>query len=297
MKEWFQAHWKTVTLGVLFFFLFFLIIVPNLLRFIINGPWVDFWPHQKTSPEVDASFVNAIIGFLTVGVTVLATYLINRQTIKETAKMNNETQKLMIKQLEIQEQQARSTLRDYVYQQRVEFYLLLVNKINKIESLNNYILDENYKYLDMDEEGDIITTDEQYDYHIRDESLLSKKISELEDQLKTIIRNANKHLIATPRLQKILEEYIYLCDYIVRYLEFLFEEGEGIFEVVYHAGYSLKVVRKYGNLIREMIYQELNLGQIDKDMDGLLDSSSKQKLHELTEEAKKLLKQKSFFHP
>ncbi|MBI0393048.1 hypothetical protein I8U24_13245, partial [Thermoactinomyces sp. CICC 24226] len=117
MKIWFQAHWKVVIFGALLFLLFFLVIIPYFLRWVINGPWAAFWPHQKTSPEVDAAFVNAIIGFMTVGVTVLATYLINRQTIKETAKMNNETQKLMTKQLEIQEQQARSTLRDYAYQQ------------------------------------------------------------------------------------------------------------------------------------------------------------------------------------
>lgn len=48
--------------------------------------------------------------------------------------MNNETQKLMIQQLEIQEQQVRSTLRDYVYQQRVEFYLNLMKKIKEFNS-------------------------------------------------------------------------------------------------------------------------------------------------------------------
>lgn len=71
MKDWFQAHWKAVipVLCVLLFLLLFLVLVPQFLRWVINGPWENFWPHQKTSPEVDAAFVNAIIGFMTVGVT------------------------------------------------------------------------------------------------------------------------------------------------------------------------------------------------------------------------------------
>ncbi len=268
MKEWFRAHWKTVILGALFFLLFFLVMVPNFLRWVINGPWGNFWPHEKTSPEVDTAFVNAIIGFMTVGVTVLATYLINRQTIKETAKMNNQMLNLMAKQLEIQEQQARSSLRDYVFQQRLEFYLYLLDKTGEIS--------ERLLYFGDDFHGSPF--DNYYEQE-EPEPVNRKKLQESHDrqtinQILSLRDSINeKYLIASTRLQKVLVHYTGLCDNL-EYPDFDMD-------------YSLyfEPVQTYHNLIGRMIYLELNLHQIDQDMDDLLDASSKEEPEKLDKEA------------
>lgn len=142
---------------------------------------------EKTSPEVDAAFVNTIIGFMTVGVTVLATYLINRQTVKETAKMNNQTLNLVAKQLEIQEQQAMSTLRDYVFQQRVEFYLYLLDEIDKQEK---YCFNLELFYLVDD------STREKH------ENELSEQVKNLKKELEPFFYSTKKKYVISSARQK-----------------------------------------------------------------------------------------------
>lgn len=307
MKDWFQAHWKAVilVLGVLLFLLFFLVLVPHFLRWVINGPWGNFWPHQKTSPEVDAAFVNAIIGFMTVGVTVLATYLINRQTIKETAKMNNETQKLMIKQLEIQEQQVRSTLRDYVYQQRVEFYLYLMKKIKGFNSdlsiLKEEFLEEKFGF----KKADIKSIKRFYkksNTFYEKCSIFCEKLSEFCELIR------ERSLIASSRMQFVLSNYNKACSEINSFLGEILdmeseisagtlkleneEKDEKINDLMSKYDKFYDLMNEYQSLIQYVIYLELNLNQIDQDMDGLIDNSNKKKLNDLIEKAEQLKENK-----
>jgi hypothetical protein len=188
-------------------------------------------------------------------VTVFATYLINRQTIKETAKMNNETQKLMMKQLEIQEQQARSTLRDYVYQQRVEFYLYLLENTEKtllyfLNLIGNYEKNGTYD---------------------------KQKINEMEEHLKVFCDTLDKkYPIASKRLQGILYLYLDLCDTArINLLSYLDYE-------------LIDQLDDYVVLIKDIIYVELNLHRVDQDIDDLMDFSNKKKLQELMDKKERI---------
>ncbi|MFC7443087.1 hypothetical protein [Laceyella putida] len=125
MRAWLKKNRKYVMLSLVVAFAL-LVGVPVGLKWLINGLWNGFWPHQKTSPEVDAAFVNTIIGFITIGLTIGVTIWFNLRT-----------QQLMAKQLEIQQQQARSTLRDLVFKERLGFYILLLSKLTRIVGLTN----------------------------------------------------------------------------------------------------------------------------------------------------------------
>lgn len=48
-------------------------------------------------------------------------------------------------------------------------------------------------------------------------------------------------------------------------------------------------MEKDEEIIRDIIYLELNLQQIDQDMDNLFDTSSKEKLHEIYEEVREMV--------
>jgi ABC-type multidrug transport system fused ATPase/permease subunit len=268
MQAWLKQYGKYVLLGLVL--VAFLVGIPLFLEWVINGLWADFWPHQKTSPEVDAAFVNAIIGFMTVAVTVFATYLINRQTIKETAKMNNETQKLMMKQLEIQEQQARSTLRDYVYQQRVEFYMYLLENMDKCNFDTFDFIDSYKEYGFYDEEKTI----ELKEYLISYMDTMKKK-----------------YPIASKRMQDILYFYIGECDGIkIAISQYLKKEElpeTAINHLEYMEDYHFNL-EDYQFTIEDIINLELNLQQINQDMDELVDESSKEKLHELTNKTRQM---------
>jgi hypothetical protein len=264
---WLKQYGKYVLLGLVLV-IALMVGMTLILKWLINGPWSEFWPHQKTSPEVDAAFVNAIIGFMTVGVTVFATYMINRQTIKETAKMNNETQKLMMKQLEIQEQQTRSTLRDYVYQQRVEFYMYL------LENMDKALYDFGHFVWDYKKYG---TYDEQ-------------KTKELKKYLISFIKTMKKkYPIASKRVQDILFFVIEDCENAsIAVSQYLDKNTQFINHLERIHKYEL-TLEKDEEIIRDIIYLELNLQQIDQDMDNLFDTSSKEKLHEIYEEVREMV--------
>ncbi|MGA8943037.1 MAG: hypothetical protein WB502_10025 [Thermoactinomyces sp.] len=303
MKNWFQAHWKAVNLilGVILILLFFLILVPHFLRWVINGPWESFWPHQKTSPEVDAAFVNAIIGFMTVGVTVMVTYLINRQTIKETAKMNNETQKLMNEQLKIQEQQARSTLRDYVYQQRVEFYISFMKKIKEFNA-DFSVLKEEFLAEKLGVKKSNIKSITRF---YKKSNTFHEKCSAIREKFGEFCElTIERALITSSRMRSVLYDFNMVCSEVNSFLEEVLdmeseisagtqklenvERDRKIKDLMSKWDKFYNRMNEYQSLIQNIIYLELNLNQIDQDMDSLINNSNKKKLNDLTEKAAQL---------
>lgn len=95
-------------------FILLMMAVLFLLRFLILNQWNSFWPHQITSPEVDASILNffssLLVSSATVALTVYVTYKINKQTQEFTERIQNE----------VLEEQKRQTFYDIYYTRQME---------------------------------------------------------------------------------------------------------------------------------------------------------------------------------
>lgn len=127
-------------------FILFMIIGLFSLRFIILNQWNDFWPHQITSPEVDAAILNffgsLLVSGATVTLTVYVTYKINKQTQEFTERV----------QKEVLEEQKRQTFYDIYYTRQMECIKDLSLDLDEIlEESNFHAIKKIQHTLDHDE--------------------------------------------------------------------------------------------------------------------------------------------------
>jgi hypothetical protein len=119
LKE--KAIWQRPWFWILcvFSFMFFIMLFFILSRWFLLHIWSSFWPHQKTSPEVDAAIISAIASSFSAIATVVATtwitYVINKQT------------------QEITKEQGRVFLNERLLKERAERIPELLALLNKME--------------------------------------------------------------------------------------------------------------------------------------------------------------------
>lgn len=96
------------------------------LKAIVLGYWNTFWPHQITSPEVDAAilsfFGSLLVSSATVALTVYVTYKINKQTQDFTERIQKTTL----------EEQKRQSFYDHYYSRQMELIRILTHEIDEI---------------------------------------------------------------------------------------------------------------------------------------------------------------------
>ncbi|MBH8603661.1 hypothetical protein [Thermoactinomyces sp. CICC 10522] len=116
-RFWNITKWLFLFLiGLIGLFMFF-----PLVKWFLLYVWKPFWPHNLTSPEVDAAIINGFFVFLTVGVTV---YFSNK-TVQAALKQTNSSlrDKLFEKKIEIYPE---------LYELFDEMYDFIVEKINYV---------------------------------------------------------------------------------------------------------------------------------------------------------------------